>query len=152
MNHLADRAAIHDLNTRYAVAFDSFRSDESSGCWAEDGVLDERETGFGLFQGRDAVRAFFRDSRLLPGESREKRRRLCPLPRQIRGRIRSRGRAVEVWQSCHQVVLPGCPVPGVTGTPPRSGSIRSGEAFTSHLSREAHEARPVQAHALRKAG
>ncbi|OKI06203.1 hypothetical protein A6A06_37495 [Streptomyces sp. CB02923] len=62
MNHLADRAAIHDLNTRYAEAFDSFRLDESSGCWAEDGVLDERETGFGLFQGRDAVRVFFRDS------------------------------------------------------------------------------------------
>ncbi|WP_199921488.1 nuclear transport factor 2 family protein, partial [Streptomyces rimosus] len=54
MNHLADRAAIHDLNTRYAVAFDGFRLNESSGCWAEDGVLDERETGFGLFQGREA--------------------------------------------------------------------------------------------------
>ncbi|GAA1718252.1 nuclear transport factor 2 family protein [Streptomyces yatensis] len=62
MNHLLDRAAIHDLNTRYAVAFDGFRLNESSGCWAEDGVLDERETGFGLFQGREAIRDFFRDS------------------------------------------------------------------------------------------
>ena len=62
MNQLADRAAIHDLNTRYAVAFDSFQLEESSGCWAEDGVLDERETGHGLFEGRAAVRDFFRDT------------------------------------------------------------------------------------------
>ncbi|WP_033043257.1 nuclear transport factor 2 family protein, partial [Streptomyces rimosus] len=41
---------------------DGFRLNESSGCWAEDGVLDERETGFGLFQGREAIRDFFRDS------------------------------------------------------------------------------------------
>ncbi|MEU1982051.1 nuclear transport factor 2 family protein [Nocardia sp. NPDC019395] len=61
MNQLADRAAIHDLNARYAIAFDGFQLDESSGCWAEDGVLDERETGLGLFRGRETIREFFRD-------------------------------------------------------------------------------------------
>ncbi|MFI2241487.1 nuclear transport factor 2 family protein [Streptomyces chrestomyceticus] len=57
-----NRAEIQDLNTRYAIAFDSRQLDESVGCWAEDGILDETEGGFGLFEGRQAIRAFFRDS------------------------------------------------------------------------------------------
>ncbi|MFD7662182.1 nuclear transport factor 2 family protein [Streptomyces sp. NPDC059788] len=56
------RAEIQDLNSRYAIAFDSGRLDESVDCWAEDGVLDETETGFGRFEGREAIRAFFRDT------------------------------------------------------------------------------------------
>ncbi|MGW8378203.1 nuclear transport factor 2 family protein [Streptomyces sp. ODS28] len=59
---IEDRAEIQDLNSRYAVAFDGGRLDEAVECWAEDGVLDETETGFGLFEGRDAIRAFFRDT------------------------------------------------------------------------------------------
>ncbi|WPB91239.1 nuclear transport factor 2 family protein [Streptomyces malaysiensis] len=31
-----DRAEIQDLNSRYAIAFDSGRLDESVDCWAED--------------------------------------------------------------------------------------------------------------------
>lgn len=54
--------AIHDLNSYYAVAFDSFQLDESVDCWVEGGILDESETGFGVFQGRDAIREFFRDT------------------------------------------------------------------------------------------
>ncbi|WP_030666480.1 nuclear transport factor 2 family protein [Streptomyces rimosus] len=56
------RAEIQDLNSRYAIAFDSGQLDESVGCWVEDGVLDETETGFGLFEGREAIRVFFRDT------------------------------------------------------------------------------------------
>ncbi|WHX18943.1 nuclear transport factor 2 family protein [Streptomyces malaysiensis subsp. malaysiensis] len=57
-----DRAEIQDLNSRYAIAFDSGRLGESVDCWAEDGILDETEAGFGLFEGREAIRAFFRDN------------------------------------------------------------------------------------------
>lgn len=57
-----NRAEIQDLNSRYATAFDSGQLDESVGCWAEDGTLDETETGFGLFEGREAIRVFFRDT------------------------------------------------------------------------------------------
>ncbi|MDJ1130582.1 nuclear transport factor 2 family protein [Streptomyces iconiensis] len=57
-----DRAEIQDLNSRYAIAFDERRLDESAGCWTEDGILDETEGGFGLFEGRDAIRTFFRDT------------------------------------------------------------------------------------------
>ena len=52
---LPDRLAIHDLNTTYALVFDSFQLEESVNCWTEDGILDESETGFGVFHGRDAT-------------------------------------------------------------------------------------------------
>lgn len=57
-----NRAEIQDLNSRYAIAFDSGQLDESVDCWAEDGILDETETGLGLFEGREAIRVFFRDT------------------------------------------------------------------------------------------
>lgn len=62
MDDLADRVAIHDLNSRYAVSFDTFQLDEAVTCWTVDGVLDESETGFGVFRGHDAIRGFFRDT------------------------------------------------------------------------------------------
>ncbi|OKH99810.1 hypothetical protein A6A06_22330 [Streptomyces sp. CB02923] len=54
-----DRAEIQDLNSRYAIAFDSRCLDEAVDCWAEDGILDETGTGFGLFEGHAAIRAYF---------------------------------------------------------------------------------------------
>lgn len=61
MTELADRLAIQDLNTRFAVSFDSFQLDATVDCWSEDGVLDERPIGFGLHEGQNEIRAFFRD-------------------------------------------------------------------------------------------
>jgi ketosteroid isomerase-like protein len=62
MDRIDDRAAIHDLNSLYAISFDEFRLAECVNCWTHDGVLDESETGFGVFHGREEIRKFFRDS------------------------------------------------------------------------------------------
>jgi SnoaL-like domain len=53
-----DRIAIQDLNYRYAAHIDFKQVDEWVDLFTEDGVLDEREFGFGVHDGRTAIRAY----------------------------------------------------------------------------------------------
>lgn len=62
MSYLSDRAEIQDLNTTFAVTFDNFELEKCVNCWTKDGILDEREIGFALYDSRNAIRDFFRDS------------------------------------------------------------------------------------------
>ena len=59
---LEDRAAIQDLNSRYATMCDTFQLEATLDCWTDDAVFDERESGYGEIRGKEALRAFFRDT------------------------------------------------------------------------------------------
>jgi len=53
-----DKIALQELNHRYALHIDFHQIDEWVALFTEDAVLDERELGFAVHEGRAAIRAY----------------------------------------------------------------------------------------------
>ncbi|ATE78224.1 nuclear transport factor 2 family protein [Pseudomonas frederiksbergensis] len=55
---IADKIALQELNYLYAQYIDFHQVDEWVALFSEDAVLDERPLGFGVHEGRVAIRAY----------------------------------------------------------------------------------------------
>ena len=55
---IEDKIALNELNHRYALHIDFHQIDAWAALFTEDAVLDERELGFAVHEGRAAIRAY----------------------------------------------------------------------------------------------